>query len=60
MDRSFCTRDCSCGNGHCKNVYLKARQFDPGSTIVKIKGLITTDPRILKPLDQIRSLLISN
>lgn len=45
----FGTRDCSCGNGHCKNVYLKARQFDPVlDNGVKIKGLITTDPRILK------------
>ena len=45
----FGTIDCSCGNGHCKNVYLKARKFDPVlDNGLKVKGLVTTDPRILK------------
>ena len=56
----FALRDCSCGKGYCKNVYVRARHFDPVlDNGLKIKGLVTTDPRILKLLDQIRSLLIS-
>ena len=37
------------GKSHCKNVYLKARKFDPVlDNGLKVKGLVTTDPRILK------------
>ena len=45
----FALRDCSCGKGYCKNVYVRARHFDPVlDNGLKIKGLVTTDPRILK------------